>query len=129
MTTLETFKNGLPSVIGDNLGKIALGAGVGVVGAGLVGLAIAGAKNKRKSSKRGSKRDRMFKSKQKHEQRHKRKRKYKIYGRKGWIHPKRKRKSNRSSRRGVKYTKNGQPYIILASGKARFIKGKRRSKK
>lgn len=30
-------------------------------------------------------------------------------------------------KRGVKYTKNGQPYIILASGKARFIKGKRRA--
>lgn len=29
------------------------------------------------------------------------------------------------SKGGVKYTKNGQPYIILKSGKARFIKGKR----
>lgn len=28
--------------------------------------------------------------------------------------------------KNVKYTKNGQPYIILASGKARFIKGRRR---
>lgn len=30
--------------------------------------------------------------------------------------------------RSVKYTKNGQPYIILASGKARFIKGRRRKR-
>jgi hypothetical protein len=31
------------------------------------------------------------------------------------------------SRRGVHYArKTGQPYIILADGRARFIKGKRR---
>lgn len=29
-------------------------------------------------------------------------------------------------RGGVKYTKNGQPYVILKSGKARFIKGRRK---
>lgn len=53
----------------------------------------------------------------------------------------RKRKSSRkSSRRGygtarqyarpggrsVKYTKNGQPYIILSDGRARFVKGRRK---
>lgn len=27
-----------------------------------------------------------------------------------------------TSRRRIRYTKNGQPYVILASGKARFIK-------
>jgi hypothetical protein len=27
---------------------------------------------------------------------------------------------------GIKYTKNGQPYKILANGRARFIKGRRR---
>jgi len=47
-------------------------------------------------------------------------------------HSRRKRrhtKRNRvykKSRGGVKYTKNGQPYKILANGRARFIKGKRR---
>lgn len=35
------------------------------------------------------------------------------------------RYSARKGRRGVKYTKNGQPYIIMKSGKARFIKGRR----
>lgn len=34
----------------------------------------------------------------------------------------------RKGGKSVKYTKNGQPYIIMASGKARFIKGKRRKK-
>lgn len=32
----------------------------------------------------------------------------------------------RKGGRSVKYTKNGQPYIILANGRARFVKGKRR---
>lgn len=36
-----------------------------------------------------------------------------------------KRKSSTGRRGGVKYTKNGQPYIIMKSGKARFIKGRR----
>ena len=29
-----------------------------------------------------------------------------------------------TSRRRIRYTKNGQPYVIVASGKARFIKKK-----
>jgi len=38
---------------------------------------------------------------------------------------KRKKKSGkRKSRRGLHYTKKGQPYIILKSGKARFVKKK-----
>lgn len=34
----------------------------------------------------------------------------------------------RKGGKSVKYTKNGQPYIILRSGKARFIKGRRRKR-
>lgn len=56
-----------------------------------------------------------------------------------WTEPKRKRKKKTSrtrktprtagkrkdtSRRRIRYTKNGQPYVIMASGKARFIKRK-----
>lgn len=44
------------------------------------------------------------------------------------VHRKSSRKSRKSRRSGTRYTKNGQPYIILASGKARFIKGKRRKR-
>jgi hypothetical protein len=63
----------------------------------------------------------MFRSKQKHEQRYKRKRKFKVY--------KSKSRRTRASNTGkIKYTKNGQPYKILANGRARFIKGKRRAK-
>jgi len=35
-----------------------------------------------------------------------------------------KKKSKSKSRRGVHYTSKGQPYIILKSGKARFVKKK-----
>jgi len=60
-------------------------------------------------TKRGLKQDRARRSKQKWEVAY-RKRKAK--------------KSKHHKRRGVHHTKNGQPYIILASGKARFIKKK-----
>lgn len=126
---------GINSLIEDAIGLAkenpvvtAIGAGVAAVGVGLGTAAIIGAATKKKtrksSTKRGRKRDARFKSKQKHEQRYKRKRKYKIYGRKGYINPK------SSKRRGKVYyaRKTGQPYIILASGKAKFIKGKRRKK-
>jgi hypothetical protein len=107
----------------------AIGAGVVGAGVGVALIATSGKKSKRKTSKRGRKRDRTFKSKQKHERRYKRKRKYKVYGKKGWINPKRKRK-NSGKRRGKVYyaRKTGQPYILLASGKAKFIKGKRRKR-
>ncbi len=110
-------------IIKENPLGTAIGAGVVGVGTGVAIAAIVGGKNKRKNSKRGHKRDRRFKSKQKHEQRYKRKRKYKVYGKKGYINPK-KRKSK--SRRGIHYTKKGQPYKILANGRARFIKKTKR---
>ena len=102
--------------------------GAAVVGGAAVGTAaVIGSSKKRKArSRKGRRRDRLFKSKQKHEQRYKRKRKYKKYGKKGWIHPKKKT----SKRRGKIYyaRKTGQPYILLRNGRAKFIKGKRRSR-
>jgi hypothetical protein len=110
------------ALIGAGVGGLVVGGGVGA----LVGSSLRKKtkKVKHKSSRSGRARDRRFKSKQKHEQRYKRKRKYKVYGKKGYINPK---KSKSSSRKGVHYTKKGQPYILLRSGKARFIK--KRSKK
>lgn len=35
------------------------------------------------------------------------------------------RRVRKTSRGNVKYTKHGQPYIIMANGRARFIKGRR----
>jgi hypothetical protein len=127
--------DGLKNVITENK-NILLGSAAGlVVGAGATAAIISatGSKSsssssKKRKSKKGN-RDRIFKSKQKHEQRYKRKRKYKVYGKKGYINPKKKKssKAKSSRRKGVHYTKHGQPYILLRSGKARFIK--KRSKK
>lgn len=64
-----------------------------------------------KHTRRGWKQDRARRSKQKWEVAYQRRKR---------------RKHLKRSRRGVHYTKNGQPYIILASGKAKFIKGRRR---
>jgi len=141
MGALDTLQDGVTAGIGavtDFVGEHPVGVAVGAastvaLGAGIVALASSGTKTKakRKTSKK-HRRDRRFKSKQKHEQQYKRRRKYKVYGHKGWIHPKRKHHNKRSKKRSGKihYTKNHQPYIILRSGKARFIKkkGKRRSK-
>lgn len=134
----DEFQEGLTNVsnlIGENpLASAAIAGGSGLLIGGAVGAAVASSgsktsrrRNTRKRGARSRRRDRMFKSKQKHERKYKRKRKYKVYGKKGWIHPKGKRKKA-SSRRGKKvyYTKNGQPYIKLRSGKARFIKRNRR---
>lgn len=132
---LTTISDGLITTAKANPLTTTLGAaGVGVV-VGLGTAAVVGAVKSRKtkrsktrnSRKRsGRARDMRYKSKQKHEQKYKRKRRYKIYGKKGWINPKRKH----SKRRGKVYyaKKTGQPYIILSSGKAKFIKGKRRKK-
>ena len=100
--------------------------GAAVVGATALGtVAVVRARRKtrkvrKKKTKRGRKRDRLFKSKQKHERKYKRKRKYKKYGTKGWIKPKKRTSKKRTGK--TYYTKKGQPYKILASGKARFIK-------
>jgi len=108
--------------------------GVGVLGATGIIMAVAkGGKTKttrkRKTSKRtkkGRSRDRKFISKQKHERAYvKRKKK----AGKKITRPRYKTKSNKKTKKKVGkiyYTKKGQPYKIMASGKAKFIKGKRR---
>jgi hypothetical protein len=116
-------------IISANPVGTAVGAAIGgaVIGGAVTGLVVSASKKRSKSRSRrkrtGRSRDRLFKSKQKHERRYKRKRKYKVYGKRGYISPKKS-----SKRRGkIHYAKKtGQPYIILASGKAKFIKGKRR---
>lgn len=100
----------------------AVAGGVGGLGVGLaIGSALgsgSSSSKKRKKSRSGRARDRRFKSKQKHEQRYKRKRPYKVYKKKGTFSDRKKSKS----RRGIHYTKNGQPYKIMSNGRARFIK-------
>ena len=110
---LTNIQNGL-----GNISKPALIGTIGAVaGAGLVAGAVALNKRKKtyksqRSKSRGISRDRKFISKQKWEQRYKRKTPGKRY------------KTKKTRKSGIHYTKNGQPYIILSSGKARFIKRK-----
>ena len=105
-----------------SIGGVALGSAV--IGT-VIGGAIASKSKRRKSSKKktrktgsvGRRRDRKYISKQKHERAYQKRRKKlgkKTYGK----YYKRKSKS----KKGIHYTKNGQPYKILANGRARFIK-------
>lgn len=123
---LDTLKDGIVATITEHPLGAAVGATGVAIGGGLGAAAIIGAvksgsskrsKNKRSRkrithSKRGWKQDRARRSKQPWEISYRR----------------RKAKKGRTkSRKGVHYArKTGQPYIILASGKAKFIKGKRR---
>lgn len=99
---------------------IALGAGAATVGgAAVLGGAMLASKGKKRKkriahTKRGLKQDRKRKSKQKWEVAYRNRKK------------KGKRKAKKSSKRIHYARKTGQPYILLASGKAKFIKGKRR---
>jgi len=109
------------------------GIGVGVLGVSTLGVIKATKRKKKKTrTKRGRSRDRKFISKQKHEVKRKRKRPAKIYKKKGVYTSRRplKRAGKKTKKRvgKVYYTKRGQPYKILSSGKARFIKGKRRKR-
>lgn len=117
---IDSLTQNIANVVKENPVTTAVGVGVGVVGAGLVGAALIGAansrKNKRKRTRKGISRDRKFISREKHERRYKRKTKGKRY----------KTKRMKSGKRVYYAKKTGQPYILLSSGKAKFIKGKRR---
>ncbi len=136
----DEFQEGLTNVtnlIGENpLAAVGVAAGTGaVLGAGTA-VAITGiAKKKKKSSKKKIKKSKKRSTK-------KRKSKLKFGSRayrKKYLTSKRKRRSSprtagkgrdKSSKR-IRYTKKGQPYIIMHNGRARFIKksGARRSHK
>lgn len=88
-----------------------IGAGVGgaVVG-GTIGYLVARKNNKRAKSRSSSTRKTKSKSNGKRN---------KIKGRRYTPHTAGKRRD--TSRKRIRYTKNGQPYIIKADGRARFI--------
>lgn len=95
----------------------AAGVGAAAVGIGLAANSVIGStfksRSKRTHTKRGWKQDR---------KRFNKSQKWEVHYRKN------KAKRTRKSRgRKIYYAKKtGQPYILLSSGKARFIKGKRR---
>ncbi len=132
----DEFTEGLTNVrnlIGENpAAAVGIAAGsAAVLGAG-VGAIVASKASKKRSKKSRSKSSRKKHSRIKHTRR-------------GWIqdrkrrskqkwevaYQKRKKKKKASSKRSGKVyyaRKTGQPYILLKSGKAKFIKGKRRKK-
>jgi len=109
----------------------AIAGGVGV-GAGLAGVAALRKRRKKTAAKKSRKkkgRKLKFGSKawrRKYSRRRKNKHRTSSHGRLRY-HSHRKRPSGK----GIHYTKHGQPYIILSSGKARFVskRGARASRK
>lgn len=87
------------------LGIVAGGVAAGLLAGGLAGYAIT--KHRKKSKK--SKRTKASRSRSR-SRNHKQKKPYTAGKRRDTSH------------RRIRYTKNNQPYIILKSGKARFIK-------
>jgi membrane protein YqaA with SNARE-associated domain len=90
-----------------NAGTIAVGTGGAIVG-GAVGYAAG-----RKASKRNKNRKKSYSYKKTKRRTTKRQKKPYTAG---------KRKD--TSKRRIRYTKNNQPYVILANGRARFISKK-----
>lgn len=105
--------------IGSTIGAGLIGVGIGgVVGAVIGGAGSSGNSNssnstrrKIKHTKRGWAQDRRLRSNQKWEVAYQRRK------RRGKHNSKRKKRVGK-----IYYTKKGQPYKILASGKARFVK-------
>ena len=107
--------------------------GAGVVGAGALGtLAVVKSRKKNKAkTKKGRARDRKFRSKQKHELAYVRRKKRagKKITRPAYKTKKSKKSKSKKRVGKIYYTKKGQPYKIMASGKARFIKKTKGRKK
>lgn len=113
-STLGTINNGIGNITPTTAAVIAGSTGLIVgagAGAGVMALA---------SGKKTKKRKRKSKYKSTRTKKRTRKKKYNYT-----------KRNKRISHKKIHYTKNKQPYIILASGKARFIKksSSRRSKK
>lgn len=124
---------GINSLIEDAIGlakehpvATAIGGGVAALGSGVAIASVIGSKTKKKTRKSSTKRRRITHTKRgwKQDRKRRSKQKWEV----AYQKRKRKKKSKPSKRRGrIHYAKKtGQPYIILASGKAKFIKGKRR---
>jgi len=122
MVSLIELKDAATDFISTNAIPIAVGTGAAIVGGGILAATLSGSKSKRRThTKRGWKMDRKrFNKSQKWEV---------AYRKRKRARTRRKSRKNNSRRSGkIKYTKKGQPYIILKNGRARFIKGKRRKK-
>lgn len=118
MVEIGNLKSGITTALASNPILTTAGAAVAGVAVGLGTAAAIGAVKRRKTKRRKTRSSRKRSS-----SRRSRKKRYKYARTAG-------KGKDRSSRR-IRMTKTGQPYIILASGKARFIKksSARRSRK
>lgn len=99
---------GVKQLVSSNVGLIEAGAAGLVVGSALGGVAGYAIGSKKKSKRKSSR-----KNTRKRSSVRKGRRKYKYARTAG-------KRKDRSTKR-IRMTKNGQPYVILSSGKARFI--------
>lgn len=122
----DVLESGIGIIESNPLAAFGIAAGAGAVVGGVVtGLAVSSSKKKRVSKSRNSRKrgrrirhtkrgwamDRKRRSKQK------------------WEVTYQRRKKKGKSRRGIHYTKKGQPYKIMSNGRARFIKKSKGGKK
>jgi hypothetical protein len=102
---MTTLQNGL-KFVSKHKGAVATSAGGAAVALGIGGALLLARSRKKVKKRKGTSR-----------------RKTRTYGRKQ-KQPHTAGKRRDTSRRRIRYTKNNQPYVILASGKARFISKK-----
>jgi len=126
---IENIKDGLITTATSNPIATALGvAGAGVV-LGVGTAAVIGAVKSRKTKRSKNRGSGKRGSRIKHTKRGWKQDRKRFNKRQKWEVAYRKRKNKKMKRRSSKVhyaRKTGQPYILLASGKAKFIKGKRR---
>jgi len=118
INTAEQFVQA--NAVTSTVGAAVVGGAVGVAAGAAIGSAVA-KRSKRRSSRASRKRGRRIK----HTNRGWKQDRARFNKRQKWEvnYRKRKRKSSKSrSRKGIHYTKNGQPYKIMSNGRARFIK-------
>jgi Flp pilus assembly protein TadB len=120
VSDLGTLKAGVVSLVGtaenfikDNLGTIGVGVGGVAVGSALGAITATTILKKGTTSSKSASRKKRSSARHTRNKRHK-VRRYKYARTAG------KRKD--TSHKRIRMTKNGQPYVIMASGKARFIK-------
>jgi len=116
LSAIDTLKDGISA---NPLGAVAVAGGTGVVLGGTVGAGVVAA-TKRRKKKSKSKNSRKKRSRSRSRKR-----------RKGRRTPRTAGKGKDRSTKRIRYTKNGQPYVITRSGKAKFIskKGAKASRK
>jgi len=101
----------LESYVKSHLGTIGIGASAAVIGGGL-GIIAAHERSKHSNSKRRKRKVSASRKRYSNSKHHKKQR----------YTPHTAGKRRDTSRRRIRYTKKGQPYVIQSNGRARFIK-------